>query len=88
MPTITECFEAERAFDPDTIEILVTALEAAWTTLQASGAPFSEQRYADSARDVLAKHIIGIAHQGERDPRKLADDALLALAQTNLRAHR
>ena len=58
---------------------MVEAFESAWVTLQSSGAPFAEERYADAARDIIAKQIIGMARRGERDPRKLTDGALLAL---------
>jgi hypothetical protein len=74
-------FEAERAFDPETIKLLVDAYESAWASLHSSGAPFAEERYADAARDIIAKQIIGMARDGERDPRKLADGALLALSK-------
>jgi len=40
---------------------------------------------AESARAILAKHIIEAALQGERDQGRLRDGALLALARSNLR---
>ena len=78
-------FEAERVFDPETIKLLVEAFDSAWASLQSSGAPIAEERYTDSARDIIAKQIIRMARRGERDPRKLTDGALLALSKTNLR---
>jgi len=54
-------------------------------SLQSSGAPIADERYADAAREIIAKQIIGAARRGERDPRKLTDGALLALSKTNLR---
>ena len=71
--------EHPRAFDPEEVRILVAAFEAAWASVQASGAVFDTQTKAESARTILAKHIIG------RDQGRLRDGALLAFAQSNLR---
>ena len=78
-------FEAERAFDPETVNALAAAFDAAWEAVLSSGAPFAEQRYHDIARDIIAKQIIAMAHLGERDHRKLVDGGLLALAKSNLK---
>lgn len=51
-------------FDPDDIRILGAAFDAAWTTVQSSGAPFSEERYSERAREILAKAIILAAKLG------------------------
>jgi hypothetical protein len=72
------------AFDPEEVRILVAAFEKAWASVQASGAIFETD--AESARAILAKHIIEAAKQGERDHGRLRDDALVALAQSNLRS--
>jgi hypothetical protein len=53
--------------------------------VQASGAAFDKAE-TDLARAILAKHIIAAAKNGERDQTRLRDDALMALAQSNLRA--
>jgi hypothetical protein len=71
------------AFDPNEIRILVAAFNRAWESVQASGAISGAE--AESARAVLAKHIIAAAKDGERDQGRLRDGALLALAQANLR---
>jgi len=71
------------AFDPNEIRILVAAFDRAWESVQASGALSGAE--AESARAVLAKHIIAAAKDGERDQGRLRDGALLALAQANLR---
>jgi hypothetical protein len=73
------------AFGPHEIRTLVAALEKAWESIQASGATFSTGAHAESARAILAKHIIDAAKQGERDQGRLRDGALLAWAQSNLR---
>ena len=70
-------------FDPDEIRILVAAFDKAWEAAQASGV--FDKAEADSARAILAKHIIAAAKDGERDHGRLRDGALIALAQSNLR---
>jgi hypothetical protein len=71
------------AFDPAEIRILVAAFDRAWASVQASGGISGAE--AESARAVLAKHIIAAAKGGERDHGRLRDGALLALTQLNLR---
>jgi len=71
-------------FDPDDIRILVDAFDKAWEAVQASGAIFDTKAKADTARAILAKHIIAAAQDGERDEGRLRDGALVALAQSNL----
>jgi hypothetical protein len=73
------------AFGPHEIRTLVAALDKAWESIQASGATFDTGAHAESARAILAKHIIEAAKQGERDQRRLRDGALVAWAQSNLR---
>jgi hypothetical protein len=73
------------AFGPHEIRTLVAALDKAWESIQASGATFTTGAHAESARAILAKHIIDAAKQGERDQQRLRDGALLAWAQSNLR---
>jgi len=72
------------AFDPDTIRILVGAMDDAWQTVQASGADFDGDGYPESARAELAKHIVEMAKQGERNQRRLCEGALAYLAKTDL----
>ena len=64
------------AFSPEIIRIMGDALDNAWVRLR-TGAPFNGS--ADAARTVLAKHIIDIAKQGERDPQRLTQGALARL---------
>jgi hypothetical protein len=75
----------EGAFEPETVCIMTAAFDRAWVSVQASGAPFSASDYAEGAREILGKSIIQAAKDGERDPQKLSDDALLELARTDLR---
>jgi hypothetical protein len=71
-------------FDPQAVTVLVAAFDAAWASVRSSGAPFSEERYREAAREILAKAIIRAAKAGERDVRRLTDGALLELSKTNL----
>jgi hypothetical protein len=78
--------EYSGAFDPDEVRTLVAAFEKAWSSVQVSGAIFDTNAKAESARAILAKHIIEAAKQGERDQGRLRDGALVALALSNLRS--
>jgi hypothetical protein len=72
-----------RAFDPETIQILIAAFDEAWKAVQASSVPFRSERYVDFARQILAKNIIDDATHGQRDQHELTQSALLKLAQAN-----
>jgi hypothetical protein len=69
------------AFRPDEISILEDALEDAWRRVEA---PWASEGYSTAGRTILALHIINMARDGERDPRWLADSALLYLSQQKL----
>jgi hypothetical protein len=73
-------------FGPEEVRILVAAFDAAWTSVKSSGAPFSEERYTEIGREILAKAIIQAAKLGERNEHNLTDGALLALSKVNLRS--
>jgi hypothetical protein len=61
------------SFDPNTLVILETAFDEAWLTLKCSG--------NDKVRaNELARCILRLATEGERDPVRLHDHALAALA--------
>jgi hypothetical protein len=81
-------FGQDGVFSPEEIRVLVAAFDAAWASAKASGAPIMEDRYRDTARNTLAKAIIQVAIDGERDERRLKDAALLALSKANLRSPR
>ena len=86
MRALIKRLEGEGVFDPDAISILADAFDDAWRTLMSSGAPFAEERYRETARLIIAKHIIELARLGERDKSKLAQSALLELSRENLNA--
>ena len=71
-------------FRPDEISILEDALEDAWRSVERSQAPWASDGYSTAGRTILARHIIKVAQGGERDPRWLADSALLYLSQQKL----
>jgi hypothetical protein len=73
------------AFGPAEIRSLVCAFNKAWESIQASGAKFQTGAHAESARAILANHIIEAAKEGELDQARLRDGALVAWAQSNLR---
>ena len=50
----------------------------------ASNAPYAQPEYAAAGRAILATYIISAAKAGERDPRWLADSAILYLARQKL----
>jgi hypothetical protein len=72
-------------FDPDAVRTLVAAFDAAWRSIEASGAHVTSEKQIELTRATLAKYIIEQARHGERDQRRLCDGALLHLAQSNLR---
>jgi hypothetical protein len=74
------------AFGPHEIRTLVAALDKAWESILASGTKFDTGAHAESARAILAKHIIEAAKQGELDQARLRDGALVAWAQSKLRS--
>ncbi len=66
------CFElAVDLFDPETLVILETAFDEAWT-LKTNGS-------GNIRPDELARRICHLAMEGERDPVRLHDRALLGL---------
>jgi hypothetical protein len=64
-------------FDPETLDVMIRALDEAWERAQGNGALLEGR--AGAARDVLAKHIVEMARQGERDVHFLVEGALLRL---------
>jgi hypothetical protein len=62
-------------FDPETIAILVAALDGAWATVQSSGTRLDGRD--EHARDAIARYIVDLALKGERDGQRLIDGALI-----------
>ena len=70
---------ADKAFDAETTQLLGSAFDAAWETAKASNGSLLDERHAASMRELLAKFIIATAEQGEKDPNRLIEKALLRL---------
>ena len=60
------------AFDPKTLIVLETAFDEAWLTLKAVG-------NTSIKPDELARSVLRLAMEGERDPVRLHDGALKGL---------
>ena len=62
------------SFDPQTLVVLEAAFDEAWLTLKAIG--------NDTVKpDELARCVLRVAMEGERDPGRLHDEALLATSR-------
>ena len=70
---------ADKIFDRDTTLLLVSAFDAAWETVKKSGSTLAADDQAASTRELLAKRIIKMGEQGERNMQRLIDDALAHL---------
>ena len=73
---------AESAFDPETIETLVSVFETAWRKVEQSGSKLASPAYERAAREIIAKRIIEMAQRGQRDPSELAEDAVSYLERS------
>ena len=71
---------AQTAFDPEFVETLVSAYEAAWRKIEESGSEYASPRYRRAAQEIVAKRIIEMAQRGGREPAQLAADAAAYLA--------
>ena len=60
------------SFDPEALAVLETAFDEAWITLKTNGG-------GNIRPDELARRICHLAMEGERDPERLHDGALLGL---------
>jgi hypothetical protein len=73
---ITPLLKSDSFFDPEATKILTGSFDTAWQMLKTSGSVLAAGYRSASTRELLAKRIIETAHQGERDPMRLVDDAL------------
>jgi hypothetical protein len=64
------------AFDPETVRVLASALDETWEIARADPITYKVDGDPEVARDLLAKHIVDLALQGERDRQRLIDGAL------------
>lgn len=77
---IPKSVQPAAVFDPESIQVLVSALDDAWNRIEKSGSWFARPAYSRAMREVIAKRIIEMAQQGVKDPHRLADDALRFLS--------
>jgi hypothetical protein len=75
---------APNEFRPDEISSLEDVFDDAWGRVEQSKGPWASEDYSAAGRAILAQHIITMAKGGERDPRWLADSAVLYLSQQKL----
>jgi hypothetical protein len=73
---------AQSAFEPETIDRLVSVFEDAWQKVELSGSKLASPGYRRAAQEILAKRIIEMAQRGEFDSRQLADEAVAFLQQS------
>jgi N-acetylglucosamine kinase-like BadF-type ATPase len=73
---------SESAFEPETIEMLVSVFETAWQKVEQSGSELASPRYKRAAQEILAKRIIEMAQRGERNSDRLVDDAVSYLERS------
>src|SRR5262245_34357503 len=70
---------ANKAFDAETTRVLGSAFDAAWERVEATNILPTDKRRVASMRNLLAKFIIAKAEQGEKDPKRLIEAALLRM---------
>ncbi len=70
---------ANKVFDAETTGLLGSTFDAAWQTVMASDGELADAQVA-SMRESLAKSMIALVQQGERNPDRLIEKALRRLA--------
>ena len=73
---MTPASEQSTTFNPETLHILGSALDDAWQRLEVR---VHLNGSGDAVRTILAKHIIAMAEQGERNRQRLIEGALARL---------
>jgi hypothetical protein len=68
-------------FDAETTKILASVFDAAWQEIKTSDGSNAGERHAKATREWLAKHIMALAQQGERNPNRLIKNALRRLGR-------
>ena len=76
-----EKYTGDVVINPETVRILTGAFDEAWLSVQNSGIIFTSPGQTSAMREILALAIIQMARLGERDRRRLRDDALLHLTE-------
>ena len=79
----TFLLSVSEGFDDEIVDIFGSAFEAAWQSLQVSDSRLTHEPHIASTRELLAKWILVMGRQGERDRTQLVEKALALLAQSN-----
>ena len=79
----TFLLSASEGFDDEIVDIFGSAFEAAWQSLQVSDSRLTHEPHIASTRELLAKWILVLGKQGERDRNQLVEKALAFFAQSN-----
>jgi len=79
----TFLLSVSEGFDDEIVDIFGSAFEAAWQSLQLSDSRLTHEPHIASTRQILAKWILVLGKQGERDRNQLVEKALALLAQSN-----
>jgi hypothetical protein len=79
----TFLLSVSEGFDDEIVDVFGSAFEAAWQSLQVSDSRLTHEPHIASTRELLAKWILVLGEQGERDRNQLVEKALALLAQSN-----
>jgi len=79
----TFLLSVSEGFDDESVDVFGSAFEAAWQSLQVSDSHLTHEPHIASTRELLAKWILVLGKQGERDRNQLVEKALAQLAQSN-----
>jgi hypothetical protein len=77
--TLMDSLLAQKAFDAETTHVSGSAFDAAWDRIAAADTLPTDNGQAASMRELLAKFIIAVVEQGETDPHRIMEKALLRL---------
>jgi len=72
-----------KGFDAEIVDIFGSAFEAAWQSLQLSDSRLTHEPHIAYTRELLAKWILVLSEQGERDRNQLVEKALAFFAESN-----
>ncbi len=67
------------AFDPETVKRLCSAYDIATNSLH------DRDRHPAIVNEIIAQKIIALAERGERDPKSLAENALIEVGISTIR---
>jgi hypothetical protein len=70
-------------FDAEIVDIFGSAFEAAWQSLQLSDSRLTREPHIAYTRELLAKWILVLGEQGERDRNQLVEKALAFFVESN-----